>query len=448
MDYLNQQLMTEMTRDELARLEEIKKAWQAYYGNHKKPLRQKPGKPDDNIIVNYARLVVDVGTSFLFGQPGKKGEALTFAVDVDDESLTEEERYLAAVWAENRKLTTLHKLGINGAVTGHAFIKVVDQPGLPRLVVLDPSTVLAEWDPDDVDKVVRWTVRYVAHDPASKRPIERRQIMEPDDLGLNWIIIDEERRAGERLWRTIDEQVWPRPWAPIHHCQNLPDPNVFWGISDLTPDVIDLNDSTNFVLSNINRILRYHAHPKTWGKGFSADQLQVDADGTLILNNPDATLQNLEMLNDLSSSIEFFNRIRQALREITHVPEVALGGMEDASRVSSLALRVMYSPLLMHTGKKQATYGDMLTQLNMHLLELGGYDPAPVANRWPYVLPIDPYQETQTALMQKDLGASKKTLLARLGFDPILEAEQSAEEMLNMGDALLGAFERGELGDG
>jgi hypothetical protein len=436
------QLMQDMVEDDRQRLEEIKQGWQAYYGDHKKPLRIKPGKPDDNIIVNYTRLIVDVGVSFLFGQPGE-GETLKFVTDGDDESQTEEEAYLADVWARNKKLSTLYKLGINGSVAGTAFIKVLardNQP--PRLIVLDPATVLPEWDPDDIEQVVRWTVRYVAHDPATGRPVERRQVMEPS--GPIWTIVDEERASGKRDWQVVQETVWPYSWSPIHYCQNLPDPNVFWGISDLSTDVIKLNDSVNFVLSNLNRILRYHAHPKTWGKGFSADQIQVDADGTLILNNPDATLQNLEMLNDLSSSIQFYDRLRQSLRELTHVPEVALGGMEDASRVSSLALRVMYSPLLMHTAKKQSTYGDMLSELNMHLLEMGGYIPRWVENSWPYVLPGDPYQDAQMGLLHQQLGASKQTTLRRLGFNPLFEAEQVAEENTNVGEALLAAFDRGQ----
>lgn len=57
-----------MTAEELARQKRYQKAWDAYFGNQPKPLTVKPGKPDDNVRLNYVRLVVDATVAFLFGQ--------------------------------------------------------------------------------------------------------------------------------------------------------------------------------------------------------------------------------------------------------------------------------------------------------------------------------------------------------------------------------------------
>lgn len=428
--------------DNFAHLERMKRAWQAYYGEHKKPLKVKSGKPDANVIVNYLRLVVDVGVSFLFGEPGKDKE-VEFITDNEDASRNDAEAYLDTVWGANRKLTTLYKLGLNGSVCGHAFLKVMrGQGGMPRLVVLDPAHVTPEWAVDDVDELVRVTIRYETIDPLDQnKAIHYRQVIERDTNG-RWLITDY-RSSGNAPETEAGREYWPYAWCPVHHCQNLPDPNVFWGMSDLEDDVLRLNDATNFALSNLNLILTYHAHPKTWGKGVSADTIHVDADGTILLNNPDASLNNLEMLSDLSSSIAFFEQMRSALREVTHVPEVALGGMADASRVSSLALKVMYSPLMTHTGKKRATYGDMLDQLNMHLLEMGQQDVVRVRCRWPFVLPTDPQTDATVAVMHEQLGASKETLLRKLGYNPTLEAEQRLSEEQNLGEAILKQFDQG-----
>lgn len=433
--------------DEQARQRRYRRAWEAYYGQHPQPLRVKKNKPNDNIIVNYCRLIVDVGIAFLFGEPDEKGlKELRFATDADDGATSVEEAWLQMVWRANRKMTTLQKIGLNGAVCGNTFVKVQRPPvpgGPPRIIVLDPAIVTPTWNPDDIDDVDGWQILYDATDPATGKPVQRRQTIERD--GRGWTITDAQRVPPAETWQELSVERWPWAWSPIHHCQNLPDPNVFWGLADLEKDVLDLNAAVNFVLSNINTIVRYHAHPKTWGRGFRSDQMKVGADESIILESADAELRNLEMLSDLSSSTAFWEALRKALRETSHVPEVALGGFEDASRVSSLALKVLYGPLLMHTGRKRATYGEMLQELNAHLLEMGGmtYD-GPVVNRWPFVLPEDPQQEAQTLLIDQQLGASKDTTLRRRGYNPAREAELRAEEGDGLGAQLLRAFERGD----
>jgi len=120
----------------------IARRWRAYHGQHPKPLRVRPGQLDDNVIVNYARVVVDKGVSFLFGAD------LRF--ELDEVSDTEAEAWLDACWQANRKRTLLQKLALNGAIAGHAFLKIVPVQGqpYPRLVVLDPALVTVTVAPE------------------------------------------------------------------------------------------------------------------------------------------------------------------------------------------------------------------------------------------------------------------------------------------------------------
>lgn len=430
--------------DKQQRQEQIRRGWEAYYGWHPAPLKNKPGKPDDNLIVNYCRLIVDVGVSFLFGEPNDGGERkeLSFTLDGNDNDTTDAEQWLRRCWRANRKMTTLQKIGLNGAIARNSYVKLMQADPYPRIVVLDPATVEPFYDPNDIERVLRWRIEYEAVDPVSGKPMRVRQLIEQGE-GV-WQITDQRAGIGSGSWETTSTETWNYPWSPIHHCQNLPDPNSFWGVADLEDDVIKLNFSSNFVLSNINRILRYHAHPKTWGKGFRAKDMQVGADETIVLENEAAQLNNLEMVSDLTSSTAFHDKVRASLRETSHIPEVALGGIDDASRVSSLALKVLYGPLLMHTGRKRATYGEMLWEVNSHLLELAGYGAGiEVHNQWPYVLPQDPQQEAQTLLIDQQLGASKQTTLRKRGYDPTVEADNRDEEGESMGAQLLRAFDRG-----
>src|SRR5690349_15899542 len=115
------------------RLREIREAWDAYYGGDsyglnrwglpvEKQLLVPEGEADPNIELNFARLIVNKGASFLFGQE------VRFDLDVERKSgqgKSVQEKYLDGFWRQNRKMALLQKLAINGAVAGHPALKIV-----------------------------------------------------------------------------------------------------------------------------------------------------------------------------------------------------------------------------------------------------------------------------------------------------------------------------------
>lgn len=427
------QALADATAEEAARIRAIHDVWDAYFGRFPKPLKVRTGQVDDNVIVNYVRAVVDKGVSFLFGQE------LRFELDQTRD--TAEEQWLDACWRANRGLVTLQKLALNGAVAGHAFVKVVPRAPYPRVVVLDPASVTVRWEPDDVETVAQYRIQYTTLDYRTSRPASFRQIVERD--GDVWYITDQVSADGGP-WQTRSEEVWRYAWPPVVDCQNLPNPNEYWGISDLEADVIGLNNSINFVLSNVARIIRFHAHPKMWGQGFSTKELKVGIDETIILPIG-ASLQSVEMRSDLASSITVYERLREALHQVTRVPEVATGKLNNAGALSGVALQILYQPLIEKTEMKRRTYGELLIELNRRLLALGGFgENHETVIHWPELIPTDPLQEAQAALLYQQLGVSDDTLLQRLGFDPDLERQKRETQTADLGEAMLTAFDRGE----
>lgn len=435
-------LMDAVAAEELERQLRFKRAWEAYYGRTPKPLKVRQGGLDDNVQVNYARLIVNKGVSFLFGQD------VTF--ELDETQQTVEEDWLQECWDSLGGALLLQKLALNGAVCGHAWAKLaaprVDSQVLyPRVIVLDPANVSVGLALDDIEQVEWYKIQYNSVDPHTGEPVVRRQWIEPD--GAFWMITDEESRGGGG-WKQVEETPWRYEWPPIIDCQNLPLPNEFWGMSDLESDVLELNRSIDFSLSNTARIIRFHGHPKTWGKGFSLDQLKVAIDETIVLNSPEAELHNLEMESDLSSSIAFYDRLREALHEVSQVPEVATGKLEGIGALSGLALQILYQPLMEKTEVKRRTYGGLLVELNRRLLEMGGFGPD---NRtvlhWPEMLPTDAMAERQTALLDEQLGVSRDTLLQQLGYDPELERQKRRSQEAEAGVRLLDDIEHGEAVD-
>ncbi len=434
LDIVERQIQEIAALDEIERARRFRAAWEAYFGRFRKPLKWKVGQVDDNVLVNFARVVVDKGVSFLFGQD--------VAFELDETEHTPAEEWLVGCWRANRKMTLLQKMALNGGICGHVFVKIVPATPYPRLVVLDPVTVTVRWEPDDIETVTSYRIQYPSIDPQTGKPLAIRQLIERD--GQVWRITDQISRSGSVTWVTTGETTWLYAWPPIIDCQNLAVPNEYWGRSDLEEDVLQLNDGINFVLSNLARIVRYHAHPKTWGRGFTAAQLNVAVDETIVLPGSDAELRNLEMLSDLSSSIALYERLREALHEVTRIPEVATGKLEHTGQLSGVALAILYQPLIEKTEMKRRTYGDLLVELNRRLLVLGGHgEENYTVLHWPELLPGDARAEAETALLQQQIGVSADTLLERLGFDPDLERRKRATGDQELGDRLMRAFERG-----
>lgn len=433
-NYLYTAIQETVSKTEHDRLQRFRRNWEIYYGDGKKPLKQREGAADDNLRLNFARMFVDKGVAFLFGKDVR--------FELAEGEYTQEEEWLDKIWAENRKMSLLQKLATSGAVCGTAFVKIVWKPGTePRLVICDPETVSVTLAEDDIDEVLAYTIRYPSIDPDTGKPVTIRQTIKRD--GAGWVIIDQRGDVDGAGLKTIGEQRWMFPFAPIVHCQNMIAPHEFWGVSDIEDDLIEVIDKENFVVSNILKILRYHAHPKTYISGArSESDIVIGVDSTVLIPQG-AELRALEMQSDLVSSINMHKELKQFVHELARVPEVATGKVESVGQLSGIALEILYQPLLEKTEAKRVTYGEMIVELNRRLLVLGGYgDDKTTSLRWQELLPKDAQVEAGAALTLKQLGVSADTLIQEFGYDPDAEREKKARET-DIGQSLLSAFDRG-----
>lgn len=410
------------SKDEQQRMQQQARAWDAYFGRMKKPFKATRRGSDDNILVNRCRPIVNKGASFLFGK------LVRFEMPAGAPRAKSAQRYLDATWKANRQTTILQKLAVTGGVTGQAMIKIIPTFPYPTLKVIDTANVTITTLPDDVDTVIAYAINYMGQDPLGQ-PAPCRQLIALLPDNVTWGIMDQ-WQDGNEVWQMHHALVeWPYPFAPVVMAQNMVAPNQVWGLSDLEADLIAINDDINFILSNAARILRFHANPKTVGKGFDASKLNITSDGTIMLPTETASLQMLEMNSDLSSSLNFVTRLQSAMDELSHVPSISLGTYNDMPRgtVSGIALQILYQPLTEKTDGKRGTYGEMLVELCSRLLVIGGYLPADVVIHWPNVVPTNDLDEAQVALLWQQLGVSQTTIWAKLDLDPEAEAENVAE---------------------
>lgn len=406
------------TREQAQRVAAWQRAWRFYNGTPPKPLIVRAGEPDDNVILSFGRLIVDKGSSFLFGQ------------DVTSEAPGggAAQAWLDECWRRNKRGLALQKLSVNGGVTGQAFAKLVPAPrpgDYPRVVVLDTQTVDVVWADDDYEDVLEYQIT----SPRTETE-QRRQLIQRLDSGT-WQIVDQvqDLPAQDGIWHTVRTSPWPYTFAPIVACQNLPAPNDFWGIGDLTDDVIHILLVLNRVASHYAKIIRVHAYPKTWSRGLGSRTIRAGIDDVINLPSETAELHNLEMQSDLSSTAALLDRLLDYLSFISRTPKVALGAPDQEGALSGVAMQLRYAPLVEKTETKRRTYGDLLVELDRGLLALGGWGEQIVTQlHWPELLPSDPLQERQALVIDDSLGVSTETILTKLGYDPAIEATRKAEE--------------------
>lgn len=441
MDFQTQSFLDRMVGEEQERQKGYKRRWQYYNGDHPRPLKIKPGQPDDNVIVNLSRFIVDKGVAFLFGRE--------IEFQIEEGETTEDEQFLDDVWDANGKMSLLQNVALNGGVCGHVYVKLVpdgltteDGRTVTRLVNLDPAIVRPFWSPDDLSDVLWYKVEYEAAGPRGQ--IFKKQMIERQDNGT-WLITDY-AAEGLKMYREVGKTVWPYQFAPICDWQNLPAPNVYFGASDL--EDVTMNDGINATVSDIQRILRFHGHPKTIGTGFKATELNTGIDEMIVLPNAEAKVYNLEMQSDLTAALKHAANLIDLYLRMARIPNLDPANV-NVGALSGFALRILYGDLLEKTDVKRQTYGEGIKELNRRLLAIAGKQGVrPARIVWQNPLPEN--KTELTAQLDNEINklgvTSKETAAQDLGRDYEVERERMAAEKTDensIGSVLLKAFEQG-----
>ncbi len=423
-----------------------------YDGNHVKPLKVKPGEPDDNVLVNLCRSLVDDSVSWLFGNPETGVLKIKSKEDSDQDNTTG--ALLEQVYEQSGGFNFFKRLGVRGGVAGHFFIKLSPQDDRSvKLTVLDPLLTTVRTDPADVDRVIAYKVEWkrVETDPGSRRKdtyIYRQLVVSVDEAGATWVVGDFKcKDRAKRQWQLIEAWAWPWQWAPIVDGPNIEAGWGYYGLSDLE-DVAGINDGLNFLSSNTMRILKYHAHPKTVGTGMEASDLQETAiDSFWTVPDTDAKITNLEMQSDLQSSMQFLEFLKVGFWTVGRGLDPAVY-KDKIGQVTNFALRVLAIRTLHKTGDKRLNYGKALRTVNSRVLEMLGQAPQETILEWVEPLPDDPKEKLERLDMEVAMGVtSRQTASEELG--RAWETEQKrikaeSKERASLGKYLMDQFDRGE----
>lgn len=451
--------------DESARRLKLEGFWKFYNGDHKHFLKTPIDGVDDNVTINFCGVLVDRAVSRLFGD-SVRGDLIKMDVrdreekKLDTAKLDEGEEptkskdsrevearaFLNSVFERSGGLQKIYnRLGVYGAVGGHYFLKLMVEDLGPRVIILDPMITSILISPDDKDRVLAYKVEYeTMRKDARNRVVEAtfRQITAHDVETDGWEVadfirmnhrIDDAPDANKTLEDTTSTPKWVQEgktdlWdvCPIMDGQNLPNANDIYGKSDMD-NVTGLNDEINFLMSNVNKIVRFQGHPRTVGIGVDASGIQE----TAIENfwsvpgaTPDeAEIFNLEMKSDLAAIFGFFQIIREAFWTIGREADPATF-KEKIGNVTNFGLRVLFLDALNKLGQKRQSYGPALIRLSESLFALGDFGNMTVDILWGDPLPSDPREAVETLTIEHTLGIVSKETAAQERGRNWLEEEQ------------------------
>ncbi|MCC6224712.1 MAG: phage portal protein [Thermoleophilia bacterium] len=432
-----------------------------YEGRHF--LRPRNGRT--NLVVNYARTVVDKGVAYLLGRglgfsvPPKPGSTAR-----DRRRAERAEQLLYDVYWDNSLDAVDLQVAQNAGALGDGVYKVFWDPLEQRIrvVSVDPSGFFATWQADDPSRILRVEVAYaVAADAAesfaasaglgdgvgSKGPHGILPAPLPGDTRALEVV---ETWTASELVLTVGEQVvrhGPNPygWIPFVHVPNLQPANAFWGISDLV-DVIPINRELDERISDQADIIRYHADPPIVFRGVTDHSDLAVGPGTVWDIPTDADVKLLEWQGQPPAVGEHIERTLRSLYEVSETPRTAFGETDQV--LSGVALETQLRPIIQKTLRRHAFWTRALRDRNRMILRLAEQfgvegakpgDYAPYRSRviWPPMVPRDDTQDVrnQVSLVQAGLR-SHRTAMDALGTEsPEEELARVLEDRARVGDS-------------
>jgi hypothetical protein len=434
------------------RLNRYAQNWAFYLGHHY-AYRREPGEPQ--FAFNYVRALSDFITNFCFSKGVYFRSVPQYAHIIP--------ALLKRVWeVDNVKDSVLWEIGQQGSVAGDVFVKVAYDPafadsagslhpGRVRLLPLHPAHCFPEWHPHDKDRLLRFKLKYRFWGTA---PEGTRQVFTYTEIMTDEMI---EEYVNDEL---IDSRPNPMGTIPVVHIPNVRIAGSPWGDSDIS-GVIPLNREYNEKALEISDILNYHSAPVTIMTGAKMSNLERGPKKVWAIPAEKANVFNLEGgTSAIAPGLEYMERIKHSMHEMTGVPSNALGELQPISNTSGVALSITYQPMMQRRSMKMMTYGEGFQKINAlilrtlyifepntvlynpdteGLLEPGqtlAVDPAdPLAYQtvvhWPEPLPTDRLVALNEIMTGMQLGLeSKRGALKRLGEEfPDEKAEEIFEEM-------------------
>jgi hypothetical protein len=361
------------------RLNRYSMNWAMYLGHHTSYRRQAG---EMQIVLNYYRAITDFIINFTFSK------GVQFRSTKATEAIVP--NLLERVWeVDNNKATLLWEIGQQGGVSGDCFIKVAYEEGYEdpaggihqgrvRILPLNSSFAFPEFHPHDRERLIRFKLKYRFWGTSlegTRQVYTYTEILTDDTI---------EEYINDEL---ISSRPNPLGVIPVIHIPNVRVSGSPWGLSDCN-EIIAINRAYNEIATDVADIINYHAAPVTVIIGAKASQLEKGANKVWGGLPKDAKVENLEGGGSgLKGAMDFMDKLKRTMHELTGVPETALGQAMPVSNTSGVALSIMFQPLMNRYHQKIVQYSHGLERVNELVLRTLAY-------KEPETLTLNPESDT------------------------------------------------------
>lgn len=346
-----------------------------------------------------------------------------------DERANAADEHLTRVLKLNAHELLDHTTELGTTIKGDGCWKVTfdDVARQIRIVSVDPAALWALAAPDDPTELVQ-----IAH----------QYEVEPPFLPLlfpNTLITAEKAVTITESWTTETWDIWanndlvqsePNPYAgdiPYVLFPNVRQPGHTWGTGD-PARMLDGQDRLNDSGSDFDAMMAL-AHAIVVLSGVTDKGDVVVRPGAIWELPKDAQAEVLDLLkgNSASQRQAYHQDLRVELQQAARVPDLALG-LEQTSDISGTALQVLLGPLLRLVARKRLTRTEAHRRRAHRIARLGTlYEGLPDVQDlqpevyWTEALPSDRAEELANAKIEAELGVSRETILAKIGYDDAAE---------------------------
>jgi hypothetical protein len=402
----------------------------------------RAGRHETRHVFNYARSLVRKTSSYVFPAPVRFAVTPDGDDPADRKMANQVERTLAATIAALGLDRLDLALATDAAVTGDAAMKVTwdDARRHPRVVAVDPATLVARTEPGDP-----WTIATVFH-TYGQAGREAEHLMGRQRAGA--LALDPDRAYAvvetwtAARWRVdiagqeVIDAPNPYGWIPYVLAANDPVPGSPWGTSDLT-DLIDVCRELNRRMTVLSRVLELSGAPIAVLENVDgSDGITVGPGAKWELpEGAKAYLLDLLQGGGAETHIAYIDLLYRMLHDLSETPRTAFG---DSGRdLSGAALEVEIQPLVQKVNRKRRMWETAFATRNAMLLDLmerfGGIAAGGLRQTtaiWPPVLPSDRDGAVQNAVALVGSGIqSRRGAMASLGEeDPDAELARIAAE--------------------
>ncbi len=406
----------------------------AFFSGSQWPSRARRG--ENRLTVNYARALTRKVASYVFSGPVRHS---VIATQSDDLRAAVAERELASVIRANDLDALDVELCVSASVLGDAAVKITWDAarGRPTVTAVHPGNLSVDTAPDNPRdlQTVRHTYRLTADQMNAIFGVTRSL---PSARATCPIV---ETWSDARWQVTVDgdlirDEANPYGWIPYVFAINDPQPDAFWGESDLI-DLADICRELNSRMSVLSRVLEFSGAPIAVLENVeSADAIKVGPGAMWeIPEGSKAYLLDLLQGGGVRLHIEYIDLLYRALHDLSETPRTAFG--DSGRALSGAALEVEIQPLVQKVRRKRQIWDRHYRARNTRLLDLlerfGGHDFAGLRETetiWPSALPSDIDSSVRNAVALVNSGIqSRRTAWASLGgLDPDAELNRVRQE--------------------